>query len=391
MNWSVQQRKAIDAAAKWYRGKTSQVFKLFGYAGTGKTTIARHIADSLGVNTVFGAYTGKAAHVLRQKGCRNASTIHKLIYVPKSASKGYVDALRMRLEKTEDPDEIKKINLELERCKKPGFKLNHMGLWGVDLIIIDECSMLDKQIGEDLLSFNKPILVLGDPAQLPPIKGHGFFDGNPDIQLTDIHRQAADNPIIHMATKVRNGEQLRTGNYGESTVINCRPAPEVVMCYNQILTGKNQTRKSCNKRVRSLLGIEDVMPVENDRLVCLRNDHEIGILNGQQWTVKEIHDIDENNFGQPEGIFMTVESPEELLCVDAHTHYFQGREDELAWWDKKERQEFDYGYALTCHKAQGSQWDDVLIFDESHIFRKDARRWMYTALTRAANKVMVVL
>jgi exodeoxyribonuclease-5 len=53
-------------------------------------------------------------------------------------------------------------------------------------------------------------------------------------------------------------------------------------------------------------------------------------------------------------------------------------------------EEFDYAYALTVHKAQGSQWDDVLLFDQSHVFRKNRYRWFYTAITRAAKTITIV-
>ena len=70
--------------------------------------------------------------------------------------------------------------------------------------------------------------------------------------------------------------------------------------------------------------------------------------------------------------------------------FFEGTEGELAYPIRRESDEFDYGYALTVHKAQGSQWDDVLLFDESYAFREHRARWLYTGLTRAAKRLTIV-
>jgi exodeoxyribonuclease-5 len=130
----------------------------------------------------------------------------------------------------------------------------------------------------------------------------------------------------------------------------------------------------------------DDLPVPSDRLVCLRNSHEKGLLNGAIWYATDI--------GEYGGDLLTMtvqsEDTDQLLEVEAHTHYFLGNEDKLGWWERKEAEEFDYGYALTVHKAQGSQWDDVMLFDESWCFRQDRWRWLYTGITRAAKRVTVV-
>jgi exodeoxyribonuclease-5 len=178
MLWSPQQDAALAAVARWLKAGEPRVFRLFGYAGTGKTTLARHIAESAGGDVAFAAFTGKAAHVMRGKGCKGATTIHSLIY------------------RTRGEDE-----------NGPTFTLNDDSAAGKSaLIVIDECSMVDEEIGRDLLSFGKPVLVLGDPAQLPPIAGGGFFtSAEPDVMLTEVHRQAFDDPIIRMSMIVREG------------------------------------------------------------------------------------------------------------------------------------------------------------------------------------------
>lgn len=414
MRWSPEQDSALQQVDRWIREGDQQVFRLFGYAGTGKTTLAKHLAENVDGSVLFGAYTGKAAHVLRQKGCDGASTIHSMIYHSKDKGRAKLKELEAELAEVlmelgaelrhEEADVRKqiidknqtvmnlraKILAEKEGLAQPVFTLNSDSeVRHAKLTVIDECSMVDDRMGEDLLSFGSKVLVLGDPAQLPPVKGSGFFTENvtPDIMLQEIHRQAADNPIIRMATEVRNERSLPIGSYGESLVAEHAHINEShAMAADQILVGRNKTRHSSNRRMRALLGRTEAMPVPEDRLVCLRNNHDLGLLNGAIWYVDDVGEYGGDR------ITMTVypEDSAASLEVEAHTHYFEGNEDKLNWWERKEAEEFDYGYALTVHKAQGSQWDDVLLFDESWCFRKDRWRWLYTGITRAAERVVVV-
>ena len=148
--------------------------------------------------------------------------------------------------------------------------------------------MVDEELGRDLLSFGKPVLVLGDPAQLPPVKGGGFFtEAEPDVMLTEVHRQARDNPIIRLSMAVREGGRLPLGRHGESKVVRRTDidAAEVTRA-DQVLVGLNRTRRLYNARIRELLGFRDPMPAAGEKLVCLRNDKTQGLLNGGTWTVK---------------------------------------------------------------------------------------------------------
>ncbi len=415
MEWSANQDEALKAVAKWLNDPDQQVFRLFGYAGTGKTTLARHFAEGVEGTVLFAAFTGKAAHVLRQKGCVGATTIHSLIYHTKDKGRAILKELEAELatclhelrtvQYVNETEEVRtdcinnnravlelrrKIQAEREALAEPSYTLNtDSDVKQAKLVIIDECSMVDDRMGPDLLSFDTKVLVLGDPAQLPPVYGAGFFTENckPDIMLTDIHRQAADNPIIAMATQVRLEQALRVGDYGESCVIEqCHVNAAMAKGADQILVGKNKSRHMYNNRLRQLLGITEALPVVTDRLVCLRNNHDKGLLNGAIWHVDDVGETGEDL------VYMTI-TPEDggpPLGVDAHTHYFLGAEDRLGWWEKKNAEEFDYGYALTVHKAQGSQFDNVLLFDESYCFRKDRWKWLYTGITRAAERVTIV-
>src|ERR1700753_298604 len=264
-NFSPHQDSALKAVAEWLKAKpgrngTPPVFRLFGFAGTGKTTLARHIADGVDGEVKFAAFTGRGALVMRSKGCDNASTIHSLIY----------------------------------RARESGVEQPSFELWDdapaskAKLIVIDECSMVDAEMGRDLLSFECPLLVLGDPAQLPPIQGAGFFTSpEPDAMLTGGHRQAEDDPIVRMSMDVREGRELDIGRYGESEVVSRSELdPDRVMSADQVLVGRNNTRRSYNMRVRQEQNIEDPLPVARDKLVCLRNNRKKGLFNGGLWRVK---------------------------------------------------------------------------------------------------------
>lgn len=363
MEWSPQQDAALKAVANWLRAGEPQVFRLFGYAGTGKTTLARHISEDAGGDVCFAAYTGKAAHVMRSKGAKGAGTIHSLIY----RSRG-------------------------EDENGPTFVLNENSAAGkAALIVIDECSMVDEEIGRDLLSFGTPVLVLGDPAQLPPIAGGGFFtEVEPDIMLSEVHRQAADNPIVRLSMIVREGGKLERGDYGLSSVIaRDRLDPDAVLDADQVLVGRNNTRRSYNIRIRELLGHEGTTPIAGDTLVCLRNNRKRGLLNGSLWRVDRVRKL-------RKGLLRFTLSPEDEgggkanPIVSINPAFFEGTVDALSMAERRRSDEFDFGFVLTVHKAQGSQWDDVILFDESFAFRENRARWLYTGITRAAHKITIV-
>ncbi len=407
MQWSPQQDAALKAVNEWLSDPNQQVFYLAGYAGTGKTTLARHFAQNVGGLVLFGAYTGKAAHVLKQKGCP-ASTIHQLIYIPRERcrlrlaelERELVDVLARQASGLEKKATLceeqvtrlrREVSTENHNLAQPLFSLNYdSGVQHAALVVIDECSMVDGRMGEDLLSFGTKVLVLGDPAQLPPVGGAGFFTSRePDFMLTEIHRQARDNPIIAMATQVRNKERLDAGAYGSSIVLSKHLLQEgEAQAADQMLVGRNTTRRSSNHRMRELLGIgEDWRPVKNDKLVCLRNEHDLGLLNGSIWECLDAGVLTKDR------LMMTV-GPKDIeaeeVTVSCWAQPFRGEDLIMPWWTRKEAAEFDYGYALTVHKAQGSQWGNVMLFDESSVFRSDKWRWLYTGITRASERITVV-
>ena len=366
------QQSALRCVAEWLKAKpgtdgTPQVFRLFGYAGTGKTTLARHIADEADGEVKFAAFTGKAASVMRGKGCRGASTIHGLIY----------------------------------RARESGEEIPSFDLWDeapaskAELIIIDECSMVDAELGRDLLSFGVPVLVLGDPAQLPPIQGGGFFtESEPDAMLTEVHRQAQDDPIVRLSMDIRAGDSIEPGRYGETTVLRKGDLdPDRVLEADQVLVGRNVTRRSYNARMRERRGFEGEMPSAGDKLVCLRNNRKKGLFNGGLWTVKESGG---RKGGAKTGIMTMRLLPDDDTAtrgvkVSVRPECFSGGIEQVDWQRRRPYDEFDYGYVLTVHKAQGSQWDDVVLFDESFAFPDSRERWLYTGVTRAAKRLTMVV
>ena len=300
---------------------------------------------------------------MRSKGCHSASTIHSLIYRARESGE-----------------------------ETPSFELwNDAPASKAKLIIIDECSMVDTEMARDLMSFGVPLLVLGDPAQLPPISGGGFFtDAEPDAMLTEVHRQAQDDPIVRLSMEIRAGNPLTQGQYGETQVVR-RDAldPKRVLDADQVLVGRNVTRRAYNARLRERRGFADALPMAGDKLVCLRNNRRKGLFNGGLWMVKErpkprrqiirMHLKPDEDLG------------ERLIKVSVRPECFTGAIEEFDWPQRKAYDEFDFGYVLTVHKAQGSQWDDVVLFDESGAFPDNRDRWLYTGVTRAAKRLTIVV
>jgi len=359
------QDAALSAASNWLkaaRGRSS-IFRLFGYAGTGKTTLVKHIAEGVDGKVLFAAFTGKAACVMRSKGCYSASTIHSLIYKARESGE-----------------------------ETPSFELwNDAPASKAKLIIIDECSMVDAELARDLMSFGVPLLVLGDPAQLPPIHGGGFFtDAKPDAMLTEVHRQAQDDPIVRLSMEIRAGNPLTQGQYGETQVVR-RDAldPKRVLDADQVLVGRNVTRRAYNARLRERRGFADALPMAGDKLVCLRNNRRKGLFNGGLWMVKE------SPKARRQIIRMRLKPDEDLgerlIKVSVRPECFTGTIEEFDWPQRKAYDEFDFGYVLTVHKAQGSQWNDVVLFDESGAFPDNRDRWLYTGVTRAAKRLTIVV
>jgi exodeoxyribonuclease-5 len=407
--WNRQQADALDACARWLADKSApQVFRIAGYAGVGKSTIAKHLAE--GTNApVFCAYTGKAASVLRKMGMPNASTIHALLYKPTPQNTEWLtqrrEARQQMILHQVAPTMLAEIDAEiaaLERAaRRPRFVLNEGSpLWECSLIVADESSMITERMHDDLASFGKKMLILGDPGQLPPVQGRGYYDtlGPPDVLLTEIVRQAKDNPVIRYATMARNGEPIPFVKDGAFRKVRMAEVtvPHLVKAVDagaQVLTGKNKTRRELNGWVRAAHGFEAcVYPQPTERVVILKNDYTYGVFNGVTATVMQTHELGAGDGG---GVCLTLDydgRPLEFLPIEAG--YF----DALVAGALYEpgftygQVPVDFGNALTVHKSQGSQWSHVVVWDDGFGMRDpDVRRkWLYTAITRAAEKCTIV-
>lgn len=431
MIFSPLQEVALAQTRDWIRDTAGldlrenprhQVFGFSGYAGTGKTTLASAAVKSAPGRVLFMAPTGKAALVLRQKGCDTAATIHSTIYIAKGealseqVAKARHEVERL-MERQQAPDcqggerdaiaerlgILRKFLKAAKDEARPVFALNPASelaapdVWGC---VVDEASMVDDRVATDLRSFNKPILALFDPAQLPPVRGAGGLSKEQHVTLTEIHRQGAKSGILELSMLVRNGREVPYGPVGDDCQLYRKPdrygvgdldrqqLADVMMSADQVLVGRNATRRSFNQRMRQLHGrAASPYPVAGDRVVCLRNDGGAGVLNGSVWTVDSAT-TDEDAM-RTTMVVTSADGTGEQVSVDCHSHYFVGREDEIPHYEIKEAQQFDYGYALTVHKSQGSQWNNVVVWDESSQFG-EPRRHLYTAVTRAAKNLVVI-
>ena len=407
------QQEAADKVKGWYEeadelrdhAAEKPIFRLFGYAGTGKTTTIRAIISQLGLtlgaDVLFGAYTGKAAMVMRRQGLP-AATIHSLIYKVVDPDRKACSELYKKLNEESNEGERNRIRQELQIKSKPSFQLRlpeETPLEDASLLVLDECSMVNSDMLKDLLTFEVPLLVLGDPGQLPPIEGESPLTSvSPDVMLTEIHRQAEGNPIIAYATRARQNIPLPFGEMGTSrNIMKSMLSRDDILSFDQILCGKNNTRKAINTEVRQLKGFTSPYPLAGEKLICLRNSTENGLFNGMICYVDRVGDLLDSSLE----LFIRRETDDEnatpirVLALRAHFDSYHDKDalDRVKWWERTDADEFDFGYGITVHKSQGSQWDNVCLIDDK-MFKgwggpQDRKRWLYTGITRAVDRICV--
>lgn len=388
MQLGIEQQNAADRIIEWLK-TPEQCLVIGGYAGTGKTTVARWLQEQLGTIT-FACFTGKGAYVLRNKGCKSVGTIHSLIYRPIRPAQQPLLDLRAEMDKAAAEGNklllgklVKDVEVLEEKLAMPAFEINEEA--GGGLIIVDEYSMLNTEIVNDLKRTYKKILFMGDPFQLPPVSGECPL--KPALVLEEIHRQAGDSAIIEYATKVRNMEHFSFGDWGDFNYIpECELTGEMANSYEQIICGKNATRNAINNWRRGYLGIKSRLPIAGETMMCLRNNKELGVFNGMELTVEEgAHKMSDN---ANRFLIKFKELKEEIMVWEGD---ILGQK--FQWRDKSLRglQRFDFCHAITAHKSQGSEFDSCLVMKEP--IGEDATmraRWLYTALTRGKNKVTLV-
>ena len=377
------------AVDRFNRGEKYTV--IAGYAGTGKSTLVRFIIDALHIpedNVCYATFTGKAAEVLRKKGNKNAMTLHKLLYdsFPRPAGGFY---------------------------RKPKLQLDQT------VVVIDEISMVPKTLIDLLFKYRVYVICLGDPFQLPPIdknEDNHLLD-HPHIFLDEIMRQAAESEIIRLTMKIRNHEPI---DYFQGNEVQILPKEQLntgmLMWADQVLTATNAKRIAINSQIRELLGYGE-KPEEGDKIICLRNywddcnmlgdplvNGTIGKIVAPFRTWREIprfvksdirkFDIIQCNFESDEGTYQDICIDRKMLltgekCCDWRLSYQLGK---LRYrYGEIVPKEFAYGYAMTYWKAQGSEWDKVLVIEESFPFDKEEHaRALYTAATRASKKLVII-
>ena len=430
------QARAIAAIKDWFNNRTreQQVFRLFGYAGTGKSTVLKFALAELGLDphkssrdsgecvpgVVTATFTGKAALVLRRKGTP-ARTIHSLIYSVIVATDEEIEAADKKIhearleaaklagfDRTAAEAAIEAMCQAMSQMKKPRFALNPQSdAAHARLIVLDEVSMVGEEMARDLMSFGKPILVLGDPGQLPPIKGEGTFTKDaPDIMLTEIHRQAAESAIIRLATMARQGEPIGFGQY-DTFVWKMRKmdvTPEQCLRGGQVICGLNATRLQLNNAMRRAAGFGGGwLPTgQGEKIICLKNQNDLGLINGMFLTLEDIVDegsvffsarvLDEE--GNPIGRPGKNGKREQLRIYKGHFEdhvAFDRQRHDRDWKNKRLLAEATFGWAITAHKAQGSSWGNVIVWDDGlGKTAIDRARWLYTAITRAEQGLVIL-
>jgi len=364
-----------------------------GYAGSGKSTLVRFIIEALDVDeddVCYCAFTGKAAEVLRKKGNKNACTLHKLLYesIPKPDG-GFF--------------------------RKPKPQLDY------SIIVVDEVSMAPKTLIDLLFTHNVYVICLGDPGQLPPIdknEDNHLLD-HPHIFLDEIMRQAQESEIIRLTMKIRNNEPI---DYYDGKEVKIIPYSQLntgaLQWANQVLTATNAKRESINNQMRQLLNHPDY-PVDGDKMICLRNywddlsnngdpliNGTIGILKNSFQTWREIprfvksdirrFDVLTGDLMIPDtnDVYQMTEMDRQMIitgekCCDWKLSYKLGKL-KLRYGEIVPK-EFTYAYAITCHKSQGSEWNNVVVLEENFPFDKEEHvRWLYTACTRSSEKLVLV-
>jgi exodeoxyribonuclease V len=370
-DFNEQQKNAVARAVEWFKGWQSgahkkQIFRLGGFAGTGKTTVAQHIANLCGGENrvVFIAPTGKAASRLRQKGCKFAKTFHSFVY-------------NVRGEDAEgDPIFIAKGALD----EKPL------------LVMCDEASMVGGYDRRNLLKHGLPVLELGDPGQVPPVKDSQEFTMNTlDVLLEQIERNAGN--IVKASMFVRQGKRLPLREYDDVRVRDGKPDGDTIKEHlgedGVIICSYNSTRVAMNLKARELLGFSGELPQVGEKVICTFNQHGHGFMNGEQGIVVNYADI------PPEE--REDDDDEDLMYLRIKS-LTDGRERQILFNpvsfspDEEQRKSaqkgiggMDFGYVLTVHKSQGSEWPRVMIMEE-RLRGVPHEQMLYTAITRAIDQ-----
>lgn len=380
---TAKQEEGLKIAVKRFRDHEPYTC-IAGYAGTGKSTLIRFIISALNLDpedVCYVAYTGKAAQVLRSKGCPNAMTAHRLLYKSIQKDDGTFYHIPLR------------------------------PIVGFNLIIVDEISMLPKHMWELLLSHKIHVIALGDPGQLPPVlaEDNGIL-AFPHIFLDEVMRQAAESEIIRLTMDIREGNSLKPFLGNEVRIVGREELlePGFLAWGDQIICGKNETRHQINTIMRKIkMQTDQTEPLIGDRVICLHNEWECinltgdALVNGLSGTITGLEYTNDNPFMEKTPLIdfkPDIDDSDTFKGLEADYKIFTEHVPTVTKETFKKipkfyrPKEFDYGYCITCHKSQGSEYDKVIVLEE--YLRGESKdghsRWLYTAATRAAKKLIIV-
>ena len=369
-----------------------------GYAGTGKTTLICELRKQLhkiiNIPVAFLTFTGKASSVLKSKLIANNAlygddyigTIHGLIYKPETIW-----------------------DKKLKTFVITGWTLRSTDEIWPQLFIIDEASMISKTIWEDLLKFHKSIIAVGDHGQLPPIGDNFSLLINTDFTLNEIHRQALNSPIIALSKFIREQGFVPKKIFSPEVFKLSWKHPWCKKIWDEkvnfdndeiILCGFNTTRANLNDMIRKKLGYKEKAPYPGEKVVCLLNNHNKGIMNGQigtiMWLMPEFKGVYRITL-ELDGEIYEVLSADKCFGEVQYTMYYKSPEfkkliEEAFDRGFKSIDFFDYGYVISVHKSQGAEWNKVIVFEQrsQHWDDEYYTRWLYTAVTRARKKLMII-
>lgn len=389
------QAKASENFQCWYKhpeSRTRPWFEISGPAGSGKTTVVRHAMEGLGISlddVVFIAYVGKAALALRLSGV-NGRTVHSVIY-------------KVELVHATDTDGNKLYRGGAPIYKKIFVKVDSLPT-NIKLIVVDEGGMIPAPMGYDILSFGVPVLVLGDKNQLPPVMGNPIFLTHPDAFLTEIMRQNKDSPIIYLSQLATHGIDIPFRDYGQ----NCRVihrwelTDDDLLNSDMVICGTNNMRDIINRYIRkNIYNIDSNTITIGDKLICRKNcwdiildGTDIALTNGMVGYVTSVDRNTRKRSSMMQIDFRPEFTQDEFKGLSINSRYpfldYSERKGINTMYD--DNIVFEFGYCITCHLAQGSQADSVLIYDDmlGNTMSDYYKKWLYTAITRAKKELTIV-
>jgi exodeoxyribonuclease-5 len=403
------QKEAIAKLKQWFLFSSEPIFTLAGRAGTGKSTIISEVIKNLGLTSEEVKYlapTGKAVSVLKSKGNLTATTIHKFMYIFTGSSKqkakeGISSKEIISVCETKGySSAVELVDMHSESAKmrtrpKAYFASRKVSLGRLKLIIIDEASMINDDIIDDVKELGIKLCLVGDAAQLPPVEGKNSYMENPDVEIKTIHRQGANSPILKMANALMDGIGILENweNCIDCNVMSYEDfegyRDKLIKARWQFLTAMNVDKDMINRRARVVLGRKSKFPERGDILLAIGGHKDSGVVNGIQ--AEALEDFTESEIENDsirhwviQGRVKLRETGEVIRVTIRRDCFLSGK---IYEYEKGESQ-WEYGYAMTVHKSQGSSWENVVYIYKP--FPSAENKLNYTAATRASKKLIVV-